>query len=103
MSRITWTLEERTHDDPWTQQQETYIVRVAWACECGAVSPTRLRRSQTLEQAAAAHLASHGAPAGARGECPCGYVTPRTVTTTESDIYGHDRHHEQWLLGVWDA
>lgn len=103
MSRITWQTEQRTVDDPWTQQQETYTVRVGWACECGATQPGRLRRRQTLEQTAAGHLISHGAPTGTLRGCVCGYVTPRTVTTTASDIYGHDRHHEQWLLGVWDA
>ena len=106
MSRITWTLEQRTHDDPWTQQQETYTVRVAWACECGATSPRRLRRRQTLEQTAAWHLLNHGAPRALRdGACPCGWVETRPVASMSSEVIEarHDSHHERWLLEVWDA
>ena len=105
MSRITWTLEQRHGDDPWTQQQETYTVRTCWACECAAVSPKRLRKGATLEMYAAHHLAQHGAPrAEPDGPCVCQWVYVPVAHEQHGDAQRrHDRHHEQWLLGVWDA
>ena len=105
MSRITWQTEQRTHDDPWTQQQETYTVRVAWACECGAASPKRLRKGTTLEMYAAHHLAQHGGPrAELDGPCVCGWVYVPVAHEMGSDAQRrHEAHHQQWLLGVWDA
>lgn len=107
MSRITWTVEQRTHDDPWTQQQETYTVRVAWACECGAVSPKRLREDTTLEMYAAHHLAQHGAPTPRDepdGPCACLWVyVPVAHEQHGGARRRHAVHHEHWLLEVWDA
>lgn len=103
MSRITWELEERTTDDPWIQGTITYTTRTGWTCTCGATMDRR-RRKQTVEQRAAAHLIGHhGAPPPLGTDCCCGYIAPATVTTSESYAYGHLRHHERWLIEVWDA
>ena len=106
MSRITWTVEQRTHDDPWTQQQETYTVRVAWACECGAASPKRLRKGTTLETYAAQHLAEHGAPRpNHSGPCACKWEPSMPVASmSAASVRGqHETHHNAWVLEVWDA
>lgn len=103
MSRITWTLEECTVDDPWTQQQETHTVRTGWACECGKVPPTRLR-SWTLEDHAASHLIEHGAPTMASEPCICGWVYTSIAYEDAGNILRrHQIHHHRWLVEVWDA
>lgn len=105
MSRITWQVEQRTHDDPWTQQQETYTVRTGWACRCGTTSPRRLRKGMTLEQLAVWHLEGHGAPrAESDGHCVCEWVYVPVAHERAGDIQRrHEQHHAEWLLGVWDA